>query len=112
MLMNQRSSDYIVSNVINEIQYVALQLMVAKHLGIKPGVFTHVSENVQIYDRHIEQAKELINRQSVNCNPRLVLNVPDKTNFYDIKFEDFYMEDFPIEKIREENPQLEFDLGI
>ena len=112
MLMNQRSSDYIVSNVINEIQYVALQLMVAKHLGIKPGVFTHVSENVQIYDRHIEQAKELINRQSVNCNPCLVLNVPDKTNFYDIKFEDFYMEDFPIEKIREENPQLEFDLGI
>ena len=112
MLMNQRSSDYIVSNVINEIQYVALQLMVAKHLGIKPGVFTYVSENVQIYDRHIEQAKELINRQSVNCNPRLVLNVPDKTNFYDIKFEDFYMEDFPIEKIREENPQLEFDLGI
>lgn len=112
MLMNQRSSDYIVSNVINEIQYVALQMMVAKHLGIKPGVFTHVSENVQIYDRHIEQAKELIERQSVDCNPRLVLNVPDGTNFYDIKFEDFRMEDFPIDKIKEENPQLDFDLGI
>ena len=112
MLMNQRSSDYIVSNVINEIQYVALQLMVSKHLGINPGVFTHVSENVQIYDRHIEQAKELINRQSIDCNPHLVLDVPDKTNFYDIKFENFHIENFPIDKIKEENPQLDFDLGI
>lgn len=112
MLMNQRSSDYIVSNVINEIQYVALQLMVAKHLGMQPGVFTHMSENVQIYDRHIENAKALIERQSIECQPRLVLNVPDKTNFYDIKFEDFSMEDFPLDKIKEENPQMEFDLGI
>lgn len=112
MLMNQRSSDYIVSNAINEIQYVALQLMVAKHLGMQPGVFTHVSENVQIYDRHIEQAKILVERDSVECQPRLVLDVPEKTNFYDIKFEDFSMEDFPLDKIKEENPQLEFDLGI
>lgn len=112
MLMNQRSSDYLVSNAINEIQYVALQLMVTKHLGMQPGVFTHVSENVQIYDRHIEQAKILVERDSVECQPRLVLDVPEKTNFYDIKFENFHMEDFPLDKIKEENPQLEFDLGI
>lgn len=113
MLMNQRSSDYATSNTINEIQYVALQLMVAKHCGLKPGVFTHVSENVQIYDRHMEQAKELVRRESVDCSPRLVLNVPDGTNFYDIKFEDFSMEDLPLDRIKEENPQLDFtDLGI
>lgn len=112
MLMNQRSSDYIVSNSINELQYVALQMMVAKHLGIKPGVFTHMAENVQIYDRHIEQAKELITRDSVECSPHLELDVPDGTNFYDIKFEDFKMVDFPLDKIKEQNPQMNFDLGI
>lgn len=112
MLMNQRSSDYIVSGLVNEIQYVALQMMVAKHLGIEPGVFTHVSENVQIYDRHINQAKELIERESIDCKPRLVLDVPDGTCFYDIKFENFRIEDFPFQKIKEENPQMEFDLGI
>lgn len=112
MLMNQRSSDYIVSNCINEIQYVALQMMVAKHLGIQPGIFTHVSENVQIYDRHVDQARELIKRDSADCKPRLILDVPDGTNFYDIKFENFHMEDFPIEKIKEKNPQMNFDLGI
>jgi thymidylate synthase len=112
MLMNQRSSDYIVSNSINELQYVALQLMVAKHLGIEPGKFTHMAENVQIYDRHIEQAKELIQRQSVDCEPKLVLDVEDGTNFYNIKFEDFKMIDFPLDKIKEQNPQQQFDLGI
>lgn len=112
MLMNQRSSDYAVSNFINEIQYVALQLMVAKHLGIEPGVFTHMAENVQIYDRHIEQAKELISRDSVECEPKLVLNVPDGTNFYDIKYEDFEVIDLPRDVIKEVNPQLDFDLGI
>lgn len=112
MLMNQRSSDYIVSNSINELQYVALQLMVAKHLGIEPGRFTHMAENVQIYDRHIEQAKELIERKSVECEPKLVLDVEDGTNFYDIKIEDFKMVDFPLDKIKEQNPQQQFDLGI
>lgn len=111
MLMNQRSSDYAVSCAINEIQYVALQMMVAKHCGMIPGVFTHVMENVQIYDRHIEQAKELVNRSEVDCVPRLVLNT-DKSNFYEFSIEDFEMEDYPLAQIKEENPQLEFDLGI
>ena len=44
MLMNQGSSDYEVSCAINELQYIALQLMVAKHCGYKPGIFTHVIE--------------------------------------------------------------------
>ena len=53
MLLNQRSSDYIVSCSINELQYIALLLMVAKHCNMKPGKFTHVIENCQIYDRHL-----------------------------------------------------------
>ena len=58
MLMNQRSSDYEVSCAINELQYIALQLMVAKVCGFKPGMFTHVIENVQIYDRHVNNVKK------------------------------------------------------
>lgn len=112
MLMNQRSSDFAVSVAINELQYVALLLMVAKHCGYQPGVFTHVSENVQIYDRHVENAKTLIQREPVECNARLVLNVPDGTNFYDIKFEDFELVDYPLEEIKKQNPQMQFDLGI
>lgn len=114
MTMNQRSSDYIVSNFINEIQYVALQLMVAKHCNMEPGVFIHVSENVQIYNRHIEQAKEmLMNRSTIvnSVNPRLILDT-DKTNFYDFTWEDFKVIGLDRQSIKEQNPQMEFDLAI
>lgn len=111
MLMNQRSSDYEVSCAINELQYIALQLMVAKTCGFKPGVFTHVIENAQIYDRHINNVKNLLTREPVECNPQLMLNT-DKTDFYEFTIGDFVLTDYLVEKIREKNPQMKFDLGI
>lgn len=111
MIMNQRSSDYEVSCSINEIQYIALLLMVAKHCGYIPGVFSHIIDNIQIYDRHIENIRILLDRGYVNCSPKLILDT-DKTNFYDFSIEDFKLIDYPIEDIKRENPQLTFDLGI
>ena len=112
MLMNQRSSDFIVSASINEMQYVALQLMVAKHCGYEPGVFTHVSENVQIYERHLSQAKEIVfNRNTIDCDPRFVLDT-EKTNFFDFTIDDFKLIGYPREEIAKKNPQMKFDLGI
>ena len=113
MTMNQRSSDYIVSNFINEIQYAALLLMVARHCGYEPGVFTHYSENVQIYDRHIEQAKEIIARETVSGSetPKLVLK-EGKTNFFDFIIDDFEVVGLDRTAVKEQNPQMEFDLGI
>lgn len=109
--MNQRSSDYEVSCAINELQYIALQLMVAKHCGYKPGIFTHVIENVQVYDRHVDNVKEILNRILVYSNTRLVLDT-NKTNFYDFTVDDFKLVDYPRNIIEEVNPQLKFDLGI
>lgn len=111
MLMNQRSSDYETSCAINEIQYIALQLMVAAECGYKPGMFTHVIDNVQIYDRHMEQAKTIIDREPVPCSAHLVLHGEGK-HFEEFTIEDFEMVDYPLKEIREENPQLEFELGI
>jgi len=54
----QRSNDYIMAGYINKIQYVALQLMVCGHLGYKPGKFCHLVQNLHVYDRHIDAAKE------------------------------------------------------
>lgn len=111
MLMNQRSSDYEVSCAINELQYIALQLMVAKTCGFKPGMFTHVIENVQIYDRHINNVKNLLTREPVKCCPQLILDT-DKTDFYEFTIDDFALTDYPVDKIKEKNPQMKFDLGI
>jgi thymidylate synthase len=59
----------------------------------------------------VEQAKELIRREPIACTPRLVLN-PEKKDFYSFTIDDFTLEDYPLDLIKEKNPQLKFELGI
>lgn len=104
--LHQRSQDYLVASHVNKIQYTALLMMVARSVGLKPGVFMHVVENLHIYDRHIEQAKELLSRTPSEKQPKLILK-EGKTNFYDFTIDDFEMIDYEPVK-----PQLKFELGI
>ena len=107
MILNQRSSDFCVAWGINIFQYFALQLMVAKAVGLKPGMLTHVIGNVHIYDRHIEQAKNLVDRLPFSGKePKLILNT-DKTDFYSFELEDFELIDFEAA-----GPQLKFEMAI
>ena len=106
LILNQRSSDFCTAFAINEIQYFALQMMVAKAVGLKPGLFTHVVGNIHIYDRHIEQAKELASRIPTDKEPKLILNT-DKTDFYSFDIEDFELLDF-----ESAGEQLKFEMAI
>lgn len=118
MMLVQRSGDMLTASGpggINEIQYAAFLMMIARHTGYKPGVFTHVVANEQIYDRHIDAAKEMLKRYKEHypegaiikgLKPNLILN-SEKTNFYDFMIEDFEMLCYnPIK------PQLKLELGI
>lgn len=124
MLLVQRSGDMLTASGpggINEIQYAAFLMMIARHTGYEPGVFSHIVANEQIYDRHIEAAHEMVyrymnrtNKQIINDvlydiprdTPKLVLN-PEKTNFFEMTIDDFTMENYnPIK------PQLKLELGI
>ena len=87
-------------------QYVAFMMMVARHCGYKPGIFTHFIANQQIYDRHIDNAKEMLRREPIECHPILKLN-EDKTDFYS-----FTMDDFILDNYKSNKPQLKFELGI
>ena len=104
--LHQRSQDYLVASHVNKIQYTALLMMVARSVSLKPGIFMHVVENLHIYDRHIEQAKELLSRTPSKKQPKLILK-EGKTNFYDFTIDDFEMIDYEPVK-----PQLKFELGI
>lgn len=129
MMLVQRSGDMLTASGpggINEIQYAALLMMIARHTGYKPGVFSHVVANEQIYDRHIDAAKEMGKRFLEKSDkeleaagitadiiapwpmpsPNLVLN-PNVTNFYDMTIDDFTMENYEPMK-----PQLKLELGI
>jgi thymidylate synthase len=114
MMLVQRSGDMLTASGaggINEIQYAALLMMIARHTGYAPGVFTHVVANEQIYDRHIDAAHEMLARFQCELEPdyekvTVILN-PDKTNFYDMTIDDFIVMGYdPIK------PQLRLELGI
>jgi thymidylate synthase len=112
MCLIQRSGDMLTASGaggINEVQYAALLMMIARHCGYLPGVFTHFVANEQIYDRHIDAANEMLKRGGKGVIQRdigLVLN-PDKTNFFEMTVDDFTMVNYEPQK-----PQLELELGI
>lgn len=124
MAMIQRSGDMLTASGaggINEIQYAALLMMIARHTGYEPGIFTHFVANEQIYDRHMDAANEMLKRYKEleqkesdetlvenywDIYPRLIIN-DNKTNFYDFTIDDFFMVNYnPIK------PQLKLELGI
>lgn len=119
MMLVQRSGDMLTASGpggINEIQYAALLMMIARHTGYKPGVFSHVVANEQIYDRHIDAANEMLERFKLvsstwddtvePSSPTLVLN-EKCANFYEMTIDDFIMINYnPIK------PQLKLELGI
>ena len=121
MVMVQRSGDMLTASGaggINEIQYAALLLMVSRATGYEAGVFTHFVANEQIYDRHIDNANELLRRADeagvmapVSSEgqkvPNLILNKEPGCDISSIAVEDFEMQNYePMQ------PQLTFELGI
>lgn len=106
-----RSSDYLTAGAINQIQYVVLLYLIARHTGYKVGKFTNFIVNCQCYDRHVKNAKIMLERNTVDANPTIWLN-PDKKDFYDFTMDDIKINDYPVDEIKKVNPQLKFELGI
>ena len=116
MMLVQRSGDMLTASGpggINEVQYAALLMMIATHTGYKPGVFTHVVANEQIYDRHFDVADEMLVRAATPWEQDTLYGIPclyikeNVNNFYDMTIDDFVMTNYnPIK------PQLKLELGI
>lgn len=87
MTLVQRSNDYLVAGYINKVQYLALQMMVAGHCGYKVGKFCHLVQNLHIYDRHFDGVSELLNKEPLDTQPKLILK--ENKNFYDYTIDDF-----------------------
>ena len=115
MTLTQRSNDYVMAGYINKIQYVALQMMVASHIGYKVGKFCHLVQNLHIYDRHMDAVKEILDREelsipSKNSQPTYIREYPSlelttNSDFYDITIDDFKVKG--IEGIQKLSQKLE-----
>ncbi len=111
MTLIQRSSDFATAGCINQTQYTALLKMVAKELCLIPGKFIWKATNVQLYDRHLDQAVEMLNRKPFTCGAEISI-INDKDKFDDFVPEDFKVIDYPREDINKKNYQLKFPLGV
>ena len=90
----QRSQDYITTVSINPAQYTILAMMVCNHLTFKTGIkhevgkLLHVVQNVHIYDRHLDSAKEVLEREPTGLQPKIEL-ICEHKDFYQHTIEDF-----------------------
>ena len=85
-ILNQRSSDVLVANNWNVVQYALLLMMFAQVCDMKAGELVHVISDCHIYDRHIPLVKDLLNREPLNA-PIVKLNENIK-NFYEFTTND------------------------
>lgn len=118
MVLIQRSGDYFMASGaggINEVQYAALLMMVAKHCGYKPGRFSHFVANEHIYTNLIPLTEEMLKRYDAlrsipgwKNEPEPWLNFhPINNNFYDFTIDDFTMENYNPVK-----PQLKGEIAV
>lgn len=84
----QRSADLFLGVPFNVASYALLTHMVAQVTSLKPGEFIHTIGDAHLYENHLEQAQQLLERQP-RSSPTLVLNpaVRDINAFTEADFE-------------------------
>lgn len=88
----QRSADMFLGVPYNITSYSLLLLMLAQVTGLKPGEFVHYMVDCHIYDNHVDQANEQLQRQP-GALPRVRIN-PDVKDIFAFTFDDFVLEGY------------------
>lgn len=91
-ILNQRSSDVLLANNWNVVQYAVLMHMIAQVSQLEVGELVHVIADAHLYDRHVNLAKELITREAFEA-PTFMIN-PDIKDFYKFTVEDVKLENY------------------
>jgi len=98
----QRSADIALGVPFNIASYATLLTMVAQECHLIPGIFTHTIGDAHIYLNQVEGLKEQLQRTGF---PAPTLKVAKKP-FWEIKFEDFTIENY------ESQPPIKFDIAV
>jgi thymidylate synthase len=96
----QRSGDLLAaaaSGGWDTMQYALLTHMLAQVCGYEVGELVHIVNNLHIYDRHVEVAKEIMSNPEYPA-PVLKIN-PDVKDFYAFTEDDFELVDYQSTKL-------------
>ena len=92
MTLIQRSGDLLTACGFggwNTVQYAALQHAIAKECGLEAGIFTHFVQDLHLYNKHEEQALEMIRRyEEEESFLAPELKIADKP-FFELTADDF-----------------------
>lgn len=93
-MLVQRSGDMGLGIPFNFTQYAVLVHLIARSVGLRPGLFTHVINNAHIYANHEAALREQLARLSDAYDaPRLCIN-PNVSDFYAFTPEDITLDDY------------------
>ncbi len=88
----QRSADLFLGVPFNIASYALLTLMVAQVCGLKSGEFVHTFGDLHLYQNHLDQAREQLQREPY-APPTLHLN-PEVTDLFAFTFDDIELRDY------------------
>lgn len=81
------SADLFLGVPFNIASYSILTHMIANALGYKAKEFVHTIGDAHIYNNHVEQVKEQLERKYAVTSP--MLSLPYMKDIFSYKFEDF-----------------------
>lgn len=109
-MLVQRSADYPVGVPFDTTQYAALTHMFARHLGVKPGLLTHVMADSHIYTNQLDGVNKQLEqyRELMTVRRELVqFHIKDGVdNFWDMKLEDFEVTGY------EPMPAIKYEVAV
>jgi len=100
--LTQRSGDIALGIPFNLACYATLTQMIAMETDLKLGEFSHYINDAHIYENHIEGLKKQLTRKPL---PLPLLKLSNKP-FWELKFEDFSLEDYQY------HPVIKFPVAI
>lgn len=108
MVVIQRSGDCLAAAAAggwDEISAAILQYMLAQVSGLKVGEMIHLTNNLHVYDRHVQYIDEIVNNEEYEA-PKFWINTEVK-DFYDFTVDDFKLIDYKSTKL-----STNFDVAI
>ena len=91
-ILNQRSQDMITANNWNIVQASLIVYAMASAYGFEPGELLHCIHNCHIYDRHVEIAKSMLEKEEFDA-PKLWVD-PSVKDFYQFTKDSFKLDNY------------------